>query len=246
MSSYSHLIPNDPQVSPQTPGRQSQRYARVGSLFITLWCALVVGLALVGSVRGVAQATDIGFDPSRFRVVYTVPDGPVPGTPIYKVEPLSADLHFNTDQTPFLLPCDVDRFGIDVWAGSAAGGDSVYWAVTISFFQLDKNGIEHPIGSHGCYNNTPTFYSGTSCVTDPLVPGTEAEAGFTPIDSADQPYCAFQFQATDFKKNAPVRMHVELTPYSNSGCTGLVTDTNPSNNGFDFWLKLAKSESVCP
>ena len=51
-----------------------------------LGLTLGVSLVLVGSIASTAQATDIGFDPSHFRVAYTVTGGPVPGEPIYKVE----------------------------------------------------------------------------------------------------------------------------------------------------------------
>src|SRR5215831_13047153 len=124
------------------------RRARIRALGLTLG----VSIALVGSMVGTALATDIGFDPSHFRVAYTVTGGPVPGEPIYKVEvPGAAGLNFNTSKTPFLLPCDVDRFGVDVFADSAAGSGNipVYWAVTISFFELNKNQTETEIVSHG-------------------------------------------------------------------------------------------------
>jgi hypothetical protein len=58
------------------------RRARIRTLGLTLGASLV----LVGSLAGTSQATDIGFDPSHFRVAYTVTGGPVPGEPIYKVE----------------------------------------------------------------------------------------------------------------------------------------------------------------
>src|SRR5438034_9035590 len=116
MLSHSHLTPNGPQASTQTPRRQSKWYVQAGSLFKTFWCALTVSLVLVGSMNAAAQTTAaVGFDPSQFRVAYTVPGGPTVGQvgePVYKVEaPGVAGLQFNTSQTPFLLPCTLDRFG---------------------------------------------------------------------------------------------------------------------------------------
>jgi hypothetical protein len=201
--------------------------------------AVALGVALVGCVAGAAQATDIGFDPSNFRVVYTVNGGPVPGEPVYKVEvPGAAGLNFNTSQTPFLLPCEVNRFGVDVFAGSTPESDPVFWAVTVSFFQLKANQPEQQIVSHGCLGDT-TFDSGTGDVTPVLMPGTSAEAGFTPIDSVDLPYCRFQFQPDDLKKNTPVRMQLQLQGYTDNTFATLVPDTNPSNNVISLWVKRA-------
>src|SRR6266481_5196525 len=60
----------------------------------SLWRAVALGIALVGSVAGAVQATDIGFDPSHFEVDYLV-NGV--SSPVYKVE---ADVFtLNTSQT---------------------------------------------------------------------------------------------------------------------------------------------------
>jgi len=248
MASYSHLTPNDPQASAQTPRRRIKRYVQAG-FFNTLGCALVAGLVLVGSMNAAAQTAAVGFDPLKFRVAYTVPGGPLVGQlgePIYKVEAPFGSLNFNTSQTPFLLPCDIDRFGIDVFAESAASSVSVQWAVTISFFELKPNNTESPVGTNGCLGTTPTLYSGTGGVTPVLNPGDEAEAGFTPIDSVDLPGCQFQFQPTDLKKNRPVRMHVALQLYTpDNTFTTPVTNTDTTTNAFDFWLMRANTGS-CP
>ena len=217
------------------------RRARIRALGLTLGASLV----LLGSVARTAQATDIGFDPSHFRVVYTVNGGPVPGDPIYKVEvPGAAGLNFNTSKTPFLLPCDVDRFGVDVFADSAAGSGNipVYWAVTVSLFELHKNQTETEIVSHGCLGDA-TFTSGTGDVIPVLMPGESAEAGFTPIDSVDQPYCQYQFQPTDLKKNTPVRMQLQLQAFSDSEFTTSVPDTDTSNNVLSLWVMRANTGS---
>src|SRR5262245_20934846 len=90
------------------------RRARIRRLGLALGVTLVVA-----GMAGTPQATDIGFDPAHFRVAYTVTGGPVPGEPIYHVEaPGAAGLNFNTSKTPFLLPCNVYRFGVDVFAAS--------------------------------------------------------------------------------------------------------------------------------
>src|SRR5262245_43773768 len=207
------------------------------------WRTLGAGLVLVGSMAGTVQATDIGFDPSHFRVVYTVDGGPVPGEPVYQVQaPGIAGLNFNTSQTPFLLPCNVNRFGFDVFANSAAGADSipVYWGVNVSLFQLDKSNTETQIVSHGCLGDT-TFNSGTGDVTPVLLPGTSAGAGFTPIDSVDQPYCRFQFQPTDLKRNVPVRMQLQLQAYSDSTFATPVVETDTANNVLSFWVMRANT-----
>jgi len=156
--------------------------------------------------------------------------------------PGAAGLNFNTSQTPFLLPCNVDRFGVDVFADSAAGSGNipVYWAVTISFFELHKNQTETEIISHGCQGDT-TFTSGTGDVIPVLLPGESAEAGFTPIDSVDQPSCQFQFQPTDLKKNTPVRMQLQLQAFSDSTFTTPVDDTDSSNDVLSFWVMRANT-----
>src|SRR5262245_8469607 len=84
-----------------------------------LGLTLGMSLVLAGAMTRIAQATDIGLDPSHLRLVYTVDGGPVPGEPVYKVEvPGAAGSNFNTSSTPFLLPCNVNRFGVDVVADS--------------------------------------------------------------------------------------------------------------------------------
>jgi hypothetical protein len=205
--------------------------------------ALGVSLVLAGGMTGIAQATDIGLDPSHFRLVYTVDGGPVPGEPIYKVEvPGAAGSNFNTSKTPFLLPCNVNRFGLDVFADSAAGAGNVpvYWAVTVSFFQLNKNQTETQVVSHGCQKDT-TFSSGTGEVGPVLLPGASAEAGFTPIDSVDLASCQYQFQPTDLKKNYPVRMQLQLQAFADSGFTTPVADTDASNDVLSFWVMRANT-----
>lgn len=197
-----------------------------------LWRAVAMSLALVGSVAGAVQATDIGFDPSHFAVRYSV-NGV--SSPVYKVE---ADVYnLNTSQTPFLLPCGVEEFGFDIFAASTADSNPVYWAATVSFFQLKQNNTEKQIVSNGCLGDT-SFNSVTGQVTGVLNPGTSAEAGFTPISSVGQ-FCQFQFQPIDLKKNTPVRMNVELSPFADPGFTTPVTDTNSSNNVISFWVKRA-------
>lgn len=208
-----------------------------------LGLTLGISLVLAGGMTRIAQATDIGLDPSHLRLVYTVDGGPVPGEPIYKVEvPGAAGSNFNTSSTPFLLPCNVNRFGVDVVADSAAGAGNVpvYWAVTASFFQLNKNQTETQVVSHGCQKDT-TFSSGTGDVIPVLLPGESAEAGFTPIDSADLASCQYQFQPTDLKRNYPVRMQLELHAYADSGFTTPIADTDSSNDVFNFWVMRANT-----
>src|SRR5215471_17442708 len=129
------------------------------------WRMLVVGLVLAGSTAGSAEATDAGFDPSRFQVKYGV-NGQ--GSPGYRV--IDRDVfHLNNSQTPFLLPCDADRFEFGITADSAAGSDPVYWNVTVKFFELKPSNLEHQIVSHGCLGST-TFDSASAGV-GLLMPG---------------------------------------------------------------------------
>lgn len=181
--------------------------------------------------------TNVRFDLNHFDLKYQV-NGV--STPAYRVMPATQNYPspFNTESTPFLLPCTVERFGGEVTVNHLnPSGTPVNWRVTVRFFRVD-NSI---IWSQGFNQSVAPFDFRNCDVTPPLNPGTTASAGYTPLNTVDKDFRNYLYQPQDFTftPNAPVRMELTLTTFVADGTFKTpIIDTDQSNNVLNIWLML--------
>jgi len=196
----------------------------------TLWRHVTVSLALVGSLAGAVQATDLSLDPTQFFVRYQVRGL---FTPEYQILPMATGAFpFNTEKTPLLLPCRVQKFGGQLQVNSAPSGDPVYANVRIRFIRSDGTAIT----SQGFGGATPSFDFVNVNISGLLAPGESEEAGYTPINAVDPQFRPFLYQPQDLPANRPVRMELTVTPYGNEQFTDQVQDANPGNDVLNLWV----------
>jgi hypothetical protein len=177
------------------------------------------------------QNTNVRFDLNHFHLNYQV-NGVT--APTYRVMPATQTYPspFNTESTPFLLPCTVERFGGEVAVNHLdPSGTPVNWRVTARFFRVDGSIIL----SQGLNQSVPPFDNRFANVTPPLNPGTTASAGYTPINTSRAH--AYQPQDFTFTPNTPVRMELTLTTFiADQTFETPIIDTDQSNNVLNIWL----------
>ncbi|HKQ79415.1 MAG TPA: hypothetical protein VJ810_37320 [Blastocatellia bacterium] len=180
--------------------------------------------------------TNVRFDLNLFHLNYRV-NGVT--TPTYRV--ISATQKypspFNTESTPFLLPCTVENFGGELAVTHLdPSGTPVNWRVTARFFRAD-NSI---IWSQG-FNQSAAPFDHLDCdVTSSLNPGTTASTGYTVLSTVGN-FRDWLYQPQDFTftPNTPVRMELTLTAFVADGTFKTpIIDTDQSNNVLDIWLML--------
>jgi hypothetical protein len=193
-----------------------------------------MSLAFVCSLAGAVQATDLGLDPTRFFVRYQVRGL---FTPEYQIVPTTTGAFpFNTRVTPFLLPCRVQKFGVQLQVASALSGDTVYANVRSRFIQDDGTVIV----SQGFGGATPPFDFIEGNLW-PLAPGESKPAGYTPINAVDPQFRPYLYQPQDLPANVSVYMELTVMPYSDDQFTQEVRDVNPDNDVINLWVMR-----VCP
>jgi hypothetical protein len=187
--------------------------------------AALAALALASAVAGAAHAADLGLNPYRFFLVYTVKNQTAP---VYQVLSATGASSFNTQDTPMLLPCGVQNFGGQLQVVSG-GPDDVYPRVTVELRKPDKSLTV----SHGYYGNVT--FDHLDMNLNPIPAGTVADAGFTPV-SKISPFKGWLYQPKDLPENTPVKMELGLTQFSDPQYTQGVNDPNPTNDALDMWI----------
>lgn len=191
--------------------------------------ALAALLAL-GGFAGSAHATNLGYNEWNYQLVYRVAGESAPSMTIHP--PASGQFTYNTSNTPYLLPCDVENFGGQIAYSSAAGGSPAYPRVSIAFYRTDDSTIV----SHGYYGNVT--FSSLGMDLPVIQPGASALAGFTLISTIN-PFKQWLYQPSDFPANTPVRLEMTLREFSDSSYTQEVLDSNTANNQLNIWLMRA-------
>ena len=211
------------------------RTAGAGARVRALWRHVAVSLALVGSLAGTVQATDLRLDPTRFFLRYQVRGL---FSPEYQILPMTTGAFpFNTAKTPFLLPCAVQKFGGQLQVDSVPPGDSVYANVRIRFIQSDGTVIV----SQGFGGTTPPFDFVDANLSGLLAPGESEEAGYTPINAVDPQFRPFLYQPQDLPANRPVYLELTVMPFTDPQFTQSAVDANPDNDVINLWVMR-----VCP
>jgi hypothetical protein len=184
-------------------------------------------LALVSGLAGSAQAADLGLYPHNLTLQYRVNDELAP---VMKVNPNTTGASpFNSANTPYLLPCDVQNFGGQWQVFSAAPGSALYPQVVTRLYRADDSLIT----SHG-YSNTTNF--NLLYVDMPLLQaGTSALAGFTLVSTVS-PFRDWLYQPGDLPANTPVRLEMTVRAFSDSQYTQPVADSNAANDVMNLWL----------
>jgi hypothetical protein len=197
------------------------------------WRSVAAGLVLLGGLASTAQATDLRLDPNRFFLVYAVKGITSPN---YHVVPAATGMSpFNTVNTPFLIPCDVENFGGQITAALGPSGPAVYWKIKIQLFSSQSPNI--PIQSTGFSGTTPPFDYLAGGVTPPVQPGAQADAGYTVLSTVHI-FRDFLFQPRDLGMD-PVLMVLTITPYQDAQFKHPLEDTDRSNNVLDIWVQRA-------
>jgi hypothetical protein len=189
-------------------------------------------LVLIVALASAAQATDLALDANRFFLQYWVNGIEAPA---YQVVPATTGPSpFNTELTPFLLPCAVENFGGQLTVTLAPTGPAVFWGLEVRFFTT-KNKL---ITSTGFYGNYPLDHVGGR-VTPPVEPGSHGDAGYTVLSTLPtSPFKYHLFQPQDLGTD-PVRMHIAVTAYADPAQPIVQQETNSANNELDIWVQRA-------
>jgi hypothetical protein len=200
------------------------------------WRRVAAGLMLIGALASAAQATDLALDPNRFFLQYWVNGIEAP---TYQVVPATTGPSpFNTELTPFLLPCAVENFGGQLTVNLAPTGPAVYWGLEVRFFTANTQ----PIASTGFYGNYP-FDHVSGRVTPPVQPGSHSDAGYTVLSTLPtNPFKYHLFQPHDLGTE-PVRVHIAVTAYPDPDQSIVQRETNSANNVLDIWVQRACGSS---
>ena len=186
--------------------------------------------------------TNLAFDLSRFMLTYKVN-----GTwaPIYQLFPPNLTPEqptpppmpapFNTPETPFLIPADVEDFGGSLFIRSGFSVP-VFWRVR---FEMSYGiGVPQVITSKGLNSQGNPFEFLDLIPTPPVEANDAAGAGFTPL-SVDGIFATTQYQPSDFGIDVPVRMKMTLTAHSGPPSSdNVLPDTDRTTNVLEVWLKL--------
>jgi hypothetical protein len=180
------------------------------------------------TVDAAPAVTDLAIDPFRFYLEYTVNDTT---TPTYQVVPTTTGAFpFNTADTPFLLPCEVQESGGQISAHLLSAAAPVYWKGIVRFIHEDGTVIV----SHG-YSGMHTFDSRAFPVTPILAPGTSADAGYISLSKVNV-FRDEMFQPDDLGEDTPVRMELTVLPFADAQHMHPIVDSRPANNVVNIWV----------
>lgn len=184
---------------------------------LSLICTAGLGIA--------GQQADLSLDPARMFFRYTAPGGVDSGD--FQVYP-------DNRHNPIVVPCDTLTFGGQLDINYLGTGPTVYPDLTFTFFDANNN----PITSTGCLKNHTLTSEGAELGA--LSAGSTQSDGYMLVSSTNQ-FCDWLFQPGDLPADTVVRIHTQLTAYSDLAAQNLVTDPNPGNNAHDIYVRRACS-----
>lgn len=187
----------------------------------------LASLLALGGFAGTAQATNLVYNEWNYQLVYRVSGESAPVMTIHP--PATGQFTFNSPNTPYMLPCNLENFGGQIAYSSAAGGSPVYPRVYMAFYRPDNSLIV----SHGYYGDVT--FSNPPMDLQVIQPGASTLAGFTLI-STISPFKQWLYQPSDFPANTPVRLEMTMRAFSDSNYTQEVLDSDTTNNQINIWL----------
>lgn len=197
----------------------------------TLVTAVVCSFALA-SLAAPAQAFDVALDPSRLFLRYTTPPPSFSDSGAVPLPPT------NSPSRPFALPCEMDRFGIQVDARYVSGSATLYPQLQARYYVLPGNSL---VWSSGYEFASPAPFSVVRSNVSPFAVGQTAVIGQMSVDATDVASRNWLFQPTDLPANVTVRYAVHVSLFSAVDYATEVNDEAPVNNNRFVYLRR-----VCP
>jgi len=197
----------------------------------TLITSVVCTLAL-SALAAPALAFDVALDASRLFLRYT--------TPALSFSDSGAVLlpSNNSASRPMNLPCELDRFGIQVDARYLSGTTTLYPQLQARYSVLPANSL---IWSNGYEFASPAPFSVVRSNVSPFTVGQTAVIGQMSVDATDVASRNWLFQPTDLPANLTVRYAVHVSLFSDDQYLTEANDEAPANNNRFVYIRR-----VCP
>lgn len=187
--------------------------------------ALAVSLSL-SALAAPALAFDVAFDVSRLFLRYTTA---IPFSDTGAI-PVPAG---NNASHPMTLPCNMDRYGVQIDARYLTGTTLLYPQLQSRYYALPNT----LVWSNGYEFGSPAPFSVDRSNVDPFNVGQTAIIGQMSIDATDPASRPFLFQPSDLPPNVTVRHALHVSLYSDPNYSVEVNDDAPANNNVFVYLR---------
>jgi hypothetical protein len=196
----------------------------------TLVPSLLTSLAL-SALAAPALAVDVAFDVSRLFLRYTTP------APSFSDSGAVLLPSTNSASRPFNLPCEMDRFGVQIDARYVSGTVTVYPQLQARYYTVPNT----LVWSNGYEFASPAPFSVVRSNVSPLAVGQTAIIGQMSIDATNPASRNWLFQPSDLPPNVVVRHALHVSLYSAEDYQTEVVDEAPANNNRFVYIRR-----VCP